>query len=433
MNHYFKHSISILLFSLLLISQSVSLAQSDSLDQIVATVNGEPITETDIQRRIKYLNFELSQAGDNFLPANAARQTAVRREITYRLQLQEARRWNFNITQEDVINQLVGISEQLGLTANEFLELMGSFGLNRSEIERFAFETLLGDLLLENAIIPRVQVREDEVDRYLNVNSIEIDPTDEYNLAIIAISVIHTMKAQKIQQLRQIALEVESALKRNIPFRQIANSLPNVEGIESGDIGWTQLSDIGSELASELSIEKVGKTIGPIKIQNNTIFAHVNSHRLRDAKLPEIQQFHVSRIFLNASNEAGVEVITEKLEELRQNIADGADFASLARLHSRDTTTKSKGGDLGWISEDNLPFEYLRLLSEMDTDDVSPVQRTGNSVYILQLHGIRLADEEERKRSLVRSQLRNNKLRQERTLWIDQLYATADIDFRTIY
>ncbi len=416
-----------------MISQPVSLAQSDSLDQIVVTVNGEPITETDIQRRIKYLNFELSQAGNNSLPADAARQTAVQREITYRLQLQEARRWDFNITQEDVINQIIGISEQLELTANGFLELMQSYGLNRSEVERFAFETLLGDLLLQNTIIPRVQVREDEVDRYLNVNSIEIDPTDEYNLAIIVISEIDTMTAQQIQQLRRIALEVESALKRNIPFSQIANSLPNVEGIESGDIGWTQLNDIGSELASELSIGKVGKTVGPITIQNNTVFAHVNSHRMRDANLPEIQQYQISRIFLNASNEAGIEVITEKMEELRQNIIDGADFASLARLHSRDTTTKSKGGDLGWVSEDNLPFEYLSILSEMDTGAVSPVQRTGNSVYILQLRGKRLANEEERKRSLVRNQLRNNKLRQERALWIDQLYAAADIDFRTVY
>jgi parvulin-like peptidyl-prolyl isomerase len=38
-----------------------------------------------------------------------------------------------------------------------------------------------------------------------------------------------------------------------------------------------------------------------------------------------------------------------KVEELKKQIAGGADFAALARQYSQDETTKDRGGDLGYF------------------------------------------------------------------------------------
>ena len=133
---------------------------------------------------------------------------------------------------------------------------------------------------------------------------------------------------------------------------------------------------------------------------------------------------------MHAGNEAGAEVIVEQLEEFRQNIIDGADFGALAKLYSHDSDSRRNGGDIGWVSEDNLPFEYLRPLQNMVVGDISPVQRIQNSAYILQLHGVKLADVEEQKRSAVRGFLRNSKLRNEHAKWVDDLRASAKIDYR---
>ncbi len=418
------------LLTLLAISFTVQ-AQSSTLDRIVVTVNGEPITETEIQVRMKIQNYEAVQSGGNPLPAGVARNQAIEGAISFLVQRQFAGTINLSVASSEVTERLTALSEQSGQSPEELIRQVEAFGLARVDVDSFLFEILLTERLTQRVLIPRVRIREEEIDRYLEANSEDFAEVDEYNLNIIVISNPPAATAEHRQLLLEVTREIEYELKRGANFNEIARVARRIDGIDAGELGWVRSQDITPELVSAITRVPTNSNVGPIESDGNIFFALVRGHRENSGfTLQPIQQFHLARFVMHAGNEAGAEVIVEQLEELRQNIIDGADFGALAKLYSHDSDSRKNGGDIGWVSEDNLPFEYLQPLQNMDVGDISPVQRIQNSAYILQLRGVKLADVEEQKRSAVRGFLRNSKLRNEHAKWVDELRASAKIDYR---
>ncbi len=430
---WLKHLSAGIVLVLSIVVSSVS-AQTDALDRIVVTVNGTPITETDVERRIRLMNFDARRLGGTELADEVARVQAIETEISQLLKRLEAIYLDINVTGVEIDSRLEELSSQNNISLDDFLSHFKSQGLTEEDIRASIEESLLDDRLTQRVLIRRVQVRENEIDRYLNANQSEFESGEQYNLSVIVIPDSNQMSFAARGNFRKLANEISFAIQTGTNFQQIADAAMQVEGVESGNLGWIEVNDIAPEILAEISEIGVGETAGPIKTGDRLVFALVNDHsETGQVNLPQIREFHLARIVLHAGNEAGSAVIAEQLEDLRRTIIDGADFGSMAKLYSNDDTTRLDGGDMGWISEDNLPFEYFEPLQVMQSGDISPVQVLGNSVYILQLRGSRIGSREVSKRSVVRDRLRTLKLRSEAAKWVDQLRAAATIKYRNTY
>ncbi|MDE0309930.1 MAG: peptidylprolyl isomerase [Acidiferrobacterales bacterium] len=408
--------------------------QSDSLDRIVVTVNGDPITETDIERRIRLLNFDVRQAGGSDLADDVVRPQAIETEISQLLKRQEASFLNIHVFGEEISNRLEQLSSQNNVPVDEFLSHFESQGLTLGDIRLSVGEGLMDEKLTQLVFMRRIEVREDEIDRYLSANQSEFEGGEQYDLSVIVIPDSNQMSFAARAEYRQLSNEIEGAIKSGIDFRRITDGALHIEGVEAGNLGWIPVNGIAPEVLAAVSKVRVGEVVGPIKTADRIVFAAVNNHTTSGLiDLPQIREFHLARIVLHASNEAGLAVVAEQLADLRRTIVDGADFGSMAKLYSNDSTTRFDGGDMGWVTEDNMPFEYLELLQTMQPGDLSPVQTFANNVYILQLRGFRIGSAEVSKRSVVRDRLRNVKLRKESAEWVDQLRATAAIKYRKTF
>jgi hypothetical protein len=71
--------------------------------------------------------------------------------------------------------------------------------------------------------------------------------------------------------------------------------------------------------------------------------------------------------------------------EIRRDIATGLPFAQAARLHSEDTFTNRQGGDLGWLTHDELALPLWDAAAALRRGDVSLPVRWQSSFHILQL------------------------------------------------
>jgi peptidyl-prolyl cis-trans isomerase SurA len=79
-------------------------------------------------------------------------------------------------------------------------------------------------------------------------------------------------------------------------------------------------------------------------------------------------------------NESGIKA--KMMGELRQKIAAGADFGSLAEMYSEDSTKDSKG-DWGWIDKKTLNEELTRVAFGMKPGQVSKVIEMAGNYYLL--------------------------------------------------
>ncbi len=101
------------------------------------------------------------------------------------------------------------------------------------------------------------------------------------------------------------------------------------------------------------------------------------------------KEFHLAHILIplpqNPSPEQA-QAAVEKIEMIRQKIAEGMDFAEAAVTWSQGQTAL-QGGDLGWRESSKLPQSMVEQLSRMKPGDVSePVRGPGG------LHLIKLVD-----------------------------------------
>ena len=81
-----------------------------------------------------------------------------------------------------------------------------------------------------------------------------------------------------------------------------------------------------------------------------------------------------------------------KAEDLLRKLKDGEDFSYLAKRFSEDLSTKSKGGELGFISTGDIPFANIEeYVFNSDAGDISDVIKTPIGFYIFKIVEIKKA------------------------------------------
>jgi len=100
-------------------------------------------------------------------------------------------------------------------------------------------------------------------------------------------------------------------------------------------------------------------------------------------------------IFLKTSAKAGEEQVARRREEAeaiwqQASIADGAQFRTLAALHSEDQTSRYRGGATGWITRENLVEDWdpavLDALFLLDQPGAfAPLVATPRGFYLVKL------------------------------------------------
>ena len=74
-----------------------------------------------------------------------------------------------------------------------------------------------------------------------------------------------------------------------------------------------------------------------------------------------------------------------KAEQILLELADGADFAALARKYSDDLGSARQGGDLGWTPRGTLVPEFEAVAYTLDTGEVSQIVETDFGFHIIKL------------------------------------------------
>lgn len=98
----------------------------------------------------------------------------------------------------------------------------------------------------------------------------------------------------------------------------------------------------------------------------------------------------------------------KKLEEIRERILAGADFAEMAKQYSEDTATAASGGDMGVIQRDKVVPPIVNAAYALEPGQVSDIISTPSGVEIIKVEDKHTKSFEEVKPAL-ETQLRQSK------------------------
>jgi parvulin-like peptidyl-prolyl isomerase len=91
-------------------------------------------------------------------------------------------------------------------------------------------------------------------------------------------------------------------------------------------------------------------------------------------------QVKLSMIKINSGTDR--EKSRKMIQEIREKIVRGADFASLAKVYSEDST-QDKGGDWGWIKRGDLNPEMEQVVFRLPTGKISDIIELNQTYYLM--------------------------------------------------
>jgi peptidyl-prolyl cis-trans isomerase SurA len=145
-------------------------------------------------------------------------------------------------------------------------------------------------------------------------------------------------------------------------------------------------------------------------------------------------KYHARHIAVTAdppSSPAAWEQAKREIDSIAAALAAGANFAELARIRSKDSTSAS-GGDLGWLARGELDATFERPLLALEKGQVTAPIRSSAGFHILfledreELAADRLADARQQARDL----LVNKKAQERLDEWLETLRRRALIAIR---
>jgi len=408
-----------------------ALAQRVSLvDRIVAVVNKEVITLSELNEAIGTAERQLRRQGTQAPPRDVLERQLLERLILDKAQLQLARDSGIRVDDMQIDRAVQRIAEQNSMTLSGFRAALERDGVPFDAFRADLRDQIALQRLREREVDDKIQVSDTEIDLFLEENSAQSAVRAEYNVAHILIRVPDQASPERIEAAR-LKAEKARADAASGDFRAAAATYSDApDALQGGAIGW-RTGDRLPELFAE-AVAKMNPGQLSAVLRSSAGFHVLKLLDRRGAVAPNvpITQTRARHILVRTSETVSEADARRRLLGLRERIVAGADFAVLARSNSDDSTS-ARGGDLDWIYAGDTVPEFERAMNELKPGELSQPVKTPFGFHLIQVMERRSAElSPERRRLQARQALRERKSDETFQQWLRQLRDQTYVELR---
>lgn len=405
-------------------------------DFIVAVVNSEPITNSEVRSKLSRTEQQMQQQGIALPPRGEFVQQLLERMINDKTQLQMARASGLKVDENAVEAAVQTVARQNQIDVEELRRRLRSDGIDYSQFRSEIRDELLISRLRQREVESRVTVSEQEIDQYLrdkDGTAVSAPGPVALNLADILLAVPENATPAQVAALEARAGEIMQRARSGGDFSALANefSAAATRG-NGGQMGLRSAERYPPLFVKATQNLRAGELAGPVRSGAGFHILKVIEKKqgsgLSDAV---ITQTHARHILLRLTPQLSEAAALEKLAGFRKRIVAGqADFAALARENSQDASAK-EGGDLGWAGAGAFVPEFEKVLNSLAPNEVSEPLVSRFGVHLVQLLERREAPITLRdQREMVRGLLREKKQSEAYALWVQDVRGRAYVELR---
>jgi len=420
-----KTIISLLTCWLLL---TVFLANAEVLGKIVAVVEDDVIVEQELDKEILIIRQRIQGSQTQMPPESILRKQVLEKMIIDKLQRQLAEKAGITVTEEMLNNSAADIAQRNSMSLQQFREELEHQGMTyKSFLDNMRNEIIINQLR-SREIGGRIKVTDSEVDHYMETQGKIGDEAIQYHLGHILIAVKEAASATQIQQAQSKADDLVRQLRAGQDFAQTAMSdSEDDNALKGGDLGWRTLNDIPTLFTAKVSKMRAGEVADPNRSPSG--FHIIKMLELKGMGNHTITKTKVRHILIKTNELIDDNEAKKRLLALKSRIADGDDFASLARAHSDDKGSAIKGGSLDWVSPGDLVKPFEEAMGKLDSNQISEPVQTQFGWHLIQVLDRENKDDSlEHKKNLVRDAIRKRKIEEETELWMRRLRDEAYVE-----
>ena len=407
-------------------------APSTDLDRVVAIVNDDIIARSELEARLKRVSERLRQSGTRPPPPDRLRKQVLEHLIVARLQLQLAHDSGIRIDDETLNRTLLRIAEQNELTLRQFRDVLERDGHDFAQFREEIRDEIMISELRKRQVESQVQISPRDIDHFLS--TMESQGTeagrDRYRIGHILIAVPDGASSEEIAEAHSRAARVLDEIRTGADFANMAvTHSDGQQALEGGDLGWRPASDLPTVFGDAVVRLEVGEVTEPVRSASGFHIVKLIDKRGGDRQI--VAQTRARHILIALDELTDETAARRQVSALHERIVNGEDFGELARIHSDDSGSAAKGGELGWIDPGNTVPVFERMMDSLAPGGLSEPFKSQFGWHIVQVLERRERDDTDAaRRAEARRALRARKIEENVQAWVRQVRDEAYVEIR---
>jgi peptidyl-prolyl cis-trans isomerase SurA len=402
------------------------------LDRIVAVVNNEVILDSELVEMEQTVRQQLRQRDAAIPSSEILRRQVLERLIMQRLQIQRAEMSGIRVA-DDALNAAIRqIAENNNLTLRQFRDALESDGYDFTEFRETIREEMVINRLRKSEVEDSIVVSEREVDNFLATQNLQGDSEQAFRLLHILVGIPDAPTPEQVQAAEEKLAEIQDLLEQGADFAEVAAGYSDGQNaLEGGELGWRKQAELPTLFASAVPNLTVGEVSDVIRSGSGFHLVKLAEKRSEETHL--VKQTKASHILLKTNELITDDAAESRLNQLRERILNGEDFAELARAHSEDTGSAIEGGSLGWASPGVMVPEFEEVMNSLAEGEMSEVFKSRFGWHLIKVEERReqnMADEFNRNKA--REQLKQRKIEEDLESWLRAMRDEAYIEYRDL-
>ena len=370
-------------FGLALVLSNVLCAEP--LDKVVAVVNDDVITQSELDTQYNLLRQQLLAKNTSLPPEAVLRKQVLQHLIDVDLQLQLAKNNDISVDSAELDDTIEKIAEQNHLSLTQLREELLKQGMSWEVYRENLRKEILMSRIQQKAVGKEVVVSTQQVEDYLKTSFRSESNPQLFRIQNIVVPLPEEPTTQQLVKAKNKANALLIKLQQGEDFSRLAIAESSDEyALEGGDLGERRLAELPEVFAKQAIDMKVGEVSAPIRTGNG--FQIIKLVSVRDAsERHEVTKTHVRHILLKQDANATPEQALKQINNLYQQLKSGKDFATMAKQYSLDAASAVKGGDLGWVLPEELVLPFAEAMDALPVHTVSKPVKTAFGWHLIEV------------------------------------------------
>ncbi|MBS0286505.1 MAG: peptidylprolyl isomerase [Proteobacteria bacterium] len=400
-----------------------ALSKVEPLDKIAATVNDAIITQSEVMRQMKIIQQQLKDSGNNVPESKALQKQVLDHLILTEVQIQMAKRTGIQVDDMMLDNAIEKIAKDNQITVTHMRQVLAQQGLDFNVYRNNVRQQIIISQLQQRDILPEIQVSEQEVNQFLQSPNGLGGLSTEYRVGHILVPLSDSPSPEELDKANEKVKSIIQKLRQGEDFAKVAIADSTGENaLNGGDLGWRKLPELPTLFEKVVPTLKTNEIPEAIRSSSGLHIIKLIDKRSASSTAPAVAKTKVRHILIKTNANTSDNEAKAKLAELKKKISQGEDFAQLAKTHSSDLASASKGGSLGWVSKEVLVPEFSTVMDSLAVNDISEPFKSSFGWHIMQVEDRKtLSSDELALRQKAKDMLQQRKFEEKLQIWARQL------------
>ncbi|MYC75317.1 hypothetical protein F4X10_06020 [Candidatus Poribacteria bacterium] len=420
-----------LMLILLLVSGSVRRSTARTFDKIIAYVNDDVVTKRELDVLVNQRAMELQQVyrfseREALNEAERQRSELLDRLIRQMLLLEAALTLKVTVSAVEIEQYVQDFKKRYQIeTDEEFKKQLNREGMTLVGFREQSERNLKAEKLVMGRIVPRLQVRESEIQEFFEENRDQLPTkTDKVHLRhiFVAFKPNQADRDAALETVNEVLKEIAADITKfeGLAQRYASKQNPSSQAgilIEATTEELKRFPKIFQDVLTNL---EAGKLSEPVEGNEGLYVFTV------EMKTDLMIVFRYLIIPLTPSAQA-IQASRAHVVEVFKKLENGEDFSALAAAHSDDTETRDNGGDLGIRSLTELNPKTRTIVEALAVGTYSQPHETESGLHIFKVDERNSPSLSEAEKQQITSILRQQRFQEEWDAYTNKLLENAYI------